>query len=145
MHILYPCAHMVSTHLLQTAASCLFSSPICGGNYMLPSYPSTASHTLSKTTIIPLCTCIPYASNSPTMPSIYRPTPPLVPVRAEHRRLSLVSFYLLPALVTSTLFILWPRTQFESCLTISHMPHNCFLLIYWSILFTAHQGVIRRQ
>lgn len=74
-----------------------------------------------------------------------RPTMPWVPVRADCCHLSRLPFFPLPTLVTYTLFILWVRTQFKSPFSISHMPHNGVLLIYWSVLFTAHQGTVTHQ
>lgn len=146
MHTVHaPMEHAGSPRLFPTPASCLFTLHPSVGAIMCPPLIPAQPHALSKTTFIPQCTCIPHVSNSPTMPSVCRPTPPWVPVRADHCHLSLFSFYLLPTLVTHTLFILWLRTQFKSPFSISHTPHNGFLLIYWSVLFMTHQGTITQQ
>lgn len=133
-----PRAHTGFPLFLLTHLSFLFTH--LWGNYVPPLIP-TQPHALSKTTSIPQCTCIPPVSNSPTMPSVSWPTTPQVPVRAHRCHFFTFSICFLPWL-THTLFILEVRTQFKSPFAISHTPHNCFLLIFWSVLFTTHQGTI---
>lgn len=106
--------HTLAPRLFPTPASRLFTLHPSAGAIMCPPLIPAQPHALSKTTFIPQCTCIPHVSNSPTMPSVYRPTTPRVPVRTDHCHLSLLSFYQFSTLVTYTLFILWLRTQFKS-------------------------------
>lgn len=118
----------------------LVSSPICGGNYMPPSHPSAATHTQQNRTYPPSA---PASLLFLTVPQCPLPpgaaAPCKVPVRADLCRL--------PPSICSPLW--WhPRYLFYDRglnFPISHMPHNCFLLIYWSVLFTTHQGAVTRQ
>lgn len=90
-HGTHTCTHTCSPLLPHTRLLPLYTSPICVGAIMCPPLIPVKPHTLSKTTFIPQCTCIPHVSNSPTMPSVYRPTTLRVPVRAHRCHLSLLS------------------------------------------------------
>lgn len=138
---LHRCKH--SPHLLHVPASLLFTH--LRGQLHAPPPPSAGIHTQQNhihPSVAPASLLFLTVPQCPPSAGLYGTL--RVSAREDHCRLSVFSLYLLSTSVTSTLFILWLRTQFDSPFPISHMPHNCFLLIFWSVLFTTHQGAITR-
>lgn len=102
-------APMAHTSPPSFPASRLFTLHPSVGAITCPPLIPAQPHTLSKTTFIPQCTCIPHVSNSPTMPSVYRSYN--APGSCESRSLSSFSFLFLSAPHFGDIHIIYFMTE----------------------------------